>query len=102
MLRQARTVFEKLKTGVNSVIFTEEKIDNRLLKKLKKSSSLEHEKLADLISAAANFDSINKNDSKTLPIRSDYVEKRKIDRSTLYSVDRPFNLFTQIWLTLDF
>ena len=36
MLKQARTVFEKLKTDVNSVIFTEEKIDNRLLKKTKK------------------------------------------------------------------
>ena len=74
-LEQAKTFFEKLKMGVNSVIFTEENINNRLSKKLKKSSYLEDKKLADLISTAENSDSINKNDSKTLPIRLDYVEK---------------------------
>ena len=64
-----------------------------MLKKLKKLSYLEDKELADL-SAAENFDSINKNDSKTLPIRLDYVEKREIDRSTLYRVDGPFQLVT--------
>ena len=85
-LEQAKTIFEKLKTDVNSVVFTEEKINNRLLKKLK------DKKLADLISVAENFHLINKIASKTLPIRLDYVEKREIDRSTLYSIDGLFQL----------
>ena len=63
-----------------------------MLKKLKNLSYLEDKKLADLISRAENFDSINKNDLKTLLIRLDYVEKREIDRSTLYSADGPFQL----------
>ena len=88
-LEQVKTFFEKLKTDVTSVIFIEEKINNRLLKKLKRSTYLEDKKLADLISAAENFDSVNKNNSKTFPTRLHYVEKREIDRSTLYNV--PFN-----------
>ena len=63
-----------------------------MLKKLKKLSYLEDKKLANLISAAENFDSVNKNGSKTLSIRLDHVEKLEIDRSTLYSVDAPFQL----------
>ena len=74
-IKQVNKIFEKLKTDVNSEIFTEKKINNRLLKKLEKSSCLEDKKLVDLISMAENFDSINKNDLKTLPIRLDYVEK---------------------------
>ena len=55
-------------------------------------SFLEDKKLADLISAAENFDLINKSDSKTLPRRLDYVEKGEIDRSTLHSAESPFQL----------
>ena len=32
-------------------------------------------KLANLILALENFDDLNRKESKTLPIRSDYVEK---------------------------
>ena len=31
-------------------------------------------------------------DEEKVPTRVDYVEKREIDRSTLYSSDRPFQL----------
>ena len=31
-------------------------------------------------------------DEEKIPIRVDYVEKREIDRSTLYSFDGPFQL----------
>ena len=91
-MKETKTLFKKLKTELNSVMFTEEKINNSLFKKLKKSSYLEDRKLADLISTAANFDSINKNGSKTLPVKLDYVEKCEIVRSTLYSIDGPFQL----------
>ena len=61
-----------------------------MFKRLKKSSYAEDEKLANLILALENFDDLNRKESKTLPIRLDYVEKREIGRSTLYSVDGPF------------
>ena len=35
VLKEARTIFNSLKTDPNSALFSEEKIDNRLLKKLK-------------------------------------------------------------------
>ena len=35
VLKEARTIFNSLKSDLNSVLFSEEKIDNRLLKKLK-------------------------------------------------------------------
>ena len=40
VLKEERTIFNSLKTDPNSVLFSEEKIDNRLLKKLKKSKYL--------------------------------------------------------------
>ena len=39
-----------------------------------------------------NIEEINKKNKQTIPIRLDFVEKRHIDRSTLYSIDRPFQL----------
>lgn len=38
------------------------------------------------------LDELNKNESKTVPLRLDCIEKQEIDRSTLYSVDGPFQL----------
>ena len=37
MLRNAKNIFSSLKTDPNSILFSEEKIDTRLLKKLKNS-----------------------------------------------------------------
>ena len=43
-----------------------------------------------MINVAENsIEEFNKNDNKT-PIRLDYVEKREIDRSILYSFNGPF------------
>ena len=88
VLQKARILFKKLKTDPASVIFPEELLDNRLLKKLKKLKYEVDKKLLKLINLA---------DSKTFlndkaPTRTDYAEKREIDRSTLYSFDGPFQL----------
>ena len=40
VLKEERTIFTSLKTDPNSVLSSEEKIDNRLLKKLKKTEYL--------------------------------------------------------------
>ena len=40
VLKEERTIFNSLKTDPNSVLSSEEKIDNRMLKKLKKTKYL--------------------------------------------------------------
>ena len=72
LLLQVRNIFEKLKTGDNSV--------------------LKCFKLVKLITNAENLAEINKTDKKIIPLQLDYVEKRDIDRMTLYSTDGPFQL----------
>ena len=48
-LKQARTLFNGLKIDPSSVLFSEERIDDRLLKKLKKSRYLKDSQLLKLI-----------------------------------------------------
>ena len=89
ILREARTIFNSLKTDPNSVLFLEERIDQRLWKKLKKLKYLKDSQPLKLILLADNKDFLD--DDKT-PTRADYVEKREVDRSTLYNFDVRFQL----------
>ena len=89
VLQKARTIFNSLKTDQYSVLFSEEKIDNRLLKKLKKSKYVKDSELLKLINLG---DDKNFLDDGKVPNRADYIEKREIDRSTLYSFDGLFQL----------
>ena len=59
-------------------------------KNLEKSRYLKDAQLLKLINLADNKDFL---DGDKAPTRTDYVEKREIDRSTLYSFDGPFNYF---------
>ena len=77
-----------LKTDPNSVLFSEEKIDKRLLKKLKKSKYGKDSLLLKLIGLLDQ----KIDDEEKVPTQVDYVEKREIDRSTLCSFDGPFQL----------
>ena len=89
LLKEARTVFTNLKTDPNSVLFSEEKIVNRLVKKLKKWKYLKDSLLLKLIVLTDNKNFL---DDDKPPTSTDYVDKREIDRSTLYSFDGPFQL----------
>ena len=60
LLTEAKATFEKLETDENSVLFAEEKINNNLLKKLKKSKYSSDKKLLKLISSMENLEEINK------------------------------------------
>ena len=92
ILQEAKIIFESLKTDEKSVLFSEEKLNLKLFKKLKKSINVNDKKLLKLINVAENsIEEFNKNDNQ-IPIRLDYVEKREIDRSTLYSLNGPFQL----------
>ena len=86
--KTARIFFNKLKTIPSSVAFAEEILDKKLLLKLKKSKYIEDKIFFKLVNINSNifFEAENVN-------RTDYNEKREIDHSTLYSFDRPFQLF---------
>ena len=88
ILKEARTIFNNLKTDPNTVLFSEERTDQRLLRKLKKLGYSKDSQLLKLILLADNKDFL---EDKT-PARADYVEKTEPDRSTLHSFDGPFEL----------
>ena len=84
------------------MLFSEEKLDLKLFKKLKKSIYVNEKKILKMINVAENsIEEFNKNDNKT-PIILDYVEKREIDRSTVYSFNSPFQLMHADIANLEF
>ena len=87
-LQKAKNLFTSLKTNPNSVLFSEEKINARLMKKFKESRYAKNSLLLKLIFLADK----KLDDEEKVPTRVDYVEKREIDRSMLYSFDGPFQL----------
>ena len=98
ILQNAKNIFNNLKTNQNSVLFSEEKIDSRLLKKLKKSKYAKDSLLLNLIGLVEQ----KIDDEEKVPTRVDYVEKREIDRSTLYSFHGPFQLIHADMQNLEF
>ena len=86
--KKAKDIFNKLKTDTASVVFAEELLDARLLKKLKNSKYDPDKLLYKLVNIIDDKSFLNEDKA---PTRADYVEKREIDRSTLYSYDGPFN-----------
>ena len=86
LFEKAKNIFNSLKTDPSSVLFSEEKIDGRLLKKFKKSK-YEKDKL--LLKLILLVDDLLESDGK-IPTQTDYTEKREKDGSTLYSFDGPF------------
>ena len=89
ILKEAKSIFSTFKTDPNSVLFSEENIGKRLLKKLKKSRYKKDSLLLKLILSADNTD---QQDDDKIPTRADFVGKRDIDISTLYCFDGPFQL----------
>ena len=76
-------LFNSLETEPKSVLFTEEKIDDKVLKKLKKSFCKKDKEFVDLFNS--NVDFLN-DEKKTIPTKTTFVEKKDdVDRSTLYS-----------------
>ena len=86
--KKAKNAFDKLKLDPSSVAFAEQILDKKLLVKLKKSKYIAGRNFFNLVNLIDNvkFDSDDVN-------RTDYIEKREIDHSTLYSFSAPFELF---------
>ena len=85
--KKAKNAFEKPKLDPSSVAFAEEILDKKLLLKKIDAADKNFFKLVNLLE---NDNVIFDTDSVK---RTDYVEKREIDHSTLYSFDGPFQLF---------
>ena len=84
-LQEAKNIFENLKTDTKGILFSEEKLNMRLLEKLKKSSYSKDKLFLKLINLIENdINQINKTKEDQIPTRLDYVGKREVDRSTLY------------------
>ena len=98
LLQKAKNIFTSLKTDPNCVLFSEEKIDSRLLKKLNKSKYTTDSLLLKLFC----LDDNKLHDEEKLPTRVDHVEKREIDRSTLYSFGGTFRLIHACVRNLEF
>ena len=98
LLQKAKNIFTSLKTDPNSVLFSEEKIDGRLLKTLNKSKYTKDSLLLKLFC----LDDNKLDNEEKLPTRVDYVQKREIDRSTLYSFDGTFQLIHACVRNLEF
>ena len=72
-------------------MFAEELLDKKLLLKFKKSKYTEDKNLFKLVNLLNNKNvDFGPEDGRVK--RTDYVEKREIDHSTLYSFDEPFQL----------
>ena len=89
VFKKSKTLFNNLKTDPASAIFAEESLHNKLLKKLKKSHYDVDKQLSKLVNLAHSKNFLDDGKSTT---RTDYVEKREINRSILYSFDGPFQL----------
>ena len=71
LIQESRNIFTSLKTDPNCVLFSEEKIGERLLKKFKKSKYAKHYILLKLI----NLVDIKLDNEGKVPTRVDYVAK---------------------------
>ena len=85
------------------MLFSEEKTNKGLFKKLKKSTYIKYKLFLKLINLIENgIDLVNKTKDDKIPTRLNYVEKSEIDRSTLYTFDGPFELIHANVANLEF
>ena len=84
--------FIRLQTDSKSVLFTEEKLNEKLLQKLKKSKYNIDKEFVNKFNFLENKKYLFK-DGYSIPLQAEYVHKGDdIDRSTLFSVQAPFDL----------
>ena len=99
LLVQAKNIFEENKTDESSVLFTEDKINDRIFKKLKKSKYVKAKELVNWINNVEVLKAINNTDRKIIPLWLDYVEKRGIDNRHFTALMDLFILFMRMLIT---
>ena len=91
-----KKLFNKLQVDSKRVLFIQEQLNYKLLKKLKNSKYEKDKEFVNrfnlLEDKKTDFNN-NKDDVYSVPIKAEYVQKSDdIDRSTLYSIHAPFDL----------
>ena len=98
-----KKLFNKLQKDSKSVLFTIEQVNEKVLKKLKKSLYVKDKEFFNLFSLLENKVDFDKDKKASLPIKTTYVEKGDdIDMSTLYSFTGPFGLLHAYVANLEF
>ena len=73
-LAKLKTLFRDLQTDAKSILFTEEKINEKLLKKLKKSKYDKDINFVHLFDGNVN---INDDEKKSTPIKMTFVQQKR-------------------------
>ena len=90
ILQEMRSIFEKLKTYEKSVLFSEEKLNIKLFKKLKKSRYPGDKKLLKLINLAENnIEQISENNENIMPIRKIFEFTKNLNVIKIMSISYP-------------
>ena len=92
-MEKIKKLFSKLQIDSKSVLFMQEQLNEKLLKKLNKSI---YEKDKEFLNIFNSIDRKNVFDKKdySIPLKAEYVQKSDdVDRSTLFSFQGPFELF---------
>ena len=93
---ELKKLFNRVQVDSKSRLFVQDQINDKLLKKLTKSIYKKDKEFVNsfnlLIDKKTNFN--EKDDSRySIPFKAEYVQKSDdIDRSTLYSIQAPFDL----------
>ena len=89
-MTELKNFFGQLQMDAKSVLFTEETINKKVLKKLKKSRYVRDKDFVNLFEN--NIDFLD-DEKVSIPIKKIFVAKKdNIDKSTLYSFDGQFQL----------
>ena len=96
----AKDAFQMLKTDPSSAAFAEETLDKKLPLKLKKPKYKDHKFFFKVVNnLLLNNDTVFEPENVN---RTNFLEKREIDHSTLYSFNAPFQLLHADIANLEF
>ena len=89
-----KKLFNSPQIDSKSVLFTEEKLNNKLLKRLQKSTHKKHKEFVKDFNLLNNKEYLFKQkDGYSILIKAEFIDKSDdIDRSTLFSIEAPFDL----------
>ena len=89
-----KKLFNSLQIDSKSVSFTEEKLTDKLLKRLKKSTYKKDKEFVKDFNLLENKEDLFKQkDGYSIPIKAEFIDKSDdIDRSTSFSIKAPFDL----------
>ena len=99
-MNELKNLFKSLQIDAKSVLFTEENINDKFFKKIKKSR---YEKDIEFVKLFDRNENFLEDEKSTIPIKTMFVEKKDdIDRSTFYSFDGPFQFLHVDFGNLEF